>query len=50
MKSDPEYIDNWVSEEKLDLLCEPKEKIGLFGSMQFIGLCTTILFVPLLAD
>lgn len=48
--SDPEYIDNWVSADKLDLLCEPKEKIGLFGSMFFAGLCTTIILVPALAD
>ena len=49
-KDDPEYIDNWTSPEKMNLLCEPKSKIGLQGSLYFVGLCTTILPVPLLAD
>jgi len=34
---DDEYIDNWVSPDKFDLLCQPKENIGLIGSMFFIG-------------
>ena len=46
--SDDEYFDNWV--EKYDLLCEPKMKIGLIGSMYFIGLIVFISFVPPLAD
>lgn len=46
--NDSEYIDNWV--EKFELLCEPKYKIGLIGSMYFIGVITTLTFVPLLAD
>ena len=47
---DDEYIDNWVSPDKFDLLCQPKEKIGLIGSMFFIGQVTTILIIPPLAD
>ena len=47
---DDEYIDNWVSPDKFDLLCEPKYKIGLIGSMFFAGQVCTILVVPPLAD
>lgn len=47
---DDEYIDNWVSPEKLDLLCEPKYKIGLLGSFYFAGVVLTILWVPLISD
>jgi MFS family permease len=39
-----------VSPEKMNLLCEPKSKIGLQGSLYFVGLCVTIIPVPLLAD
>jgi hypothetical protein len=46
--SDDEYIYNWV--DTLDLLCEPKYKVGLIGSMYFIGLCIAFTFVPLLGD
>lgn len=35
---------------KFDLLCEPKYKVGLFGSMYFIGVISTLLFVPAIAD
>jgi hypothetical protein len=45
---DPEYIDNWVA--KFDLLCEPKYKVGLIGSMYFIGVILTLTFVPIVAD
>jgi MFS family permease len=45
---DSEYLDNWV--EKFDLLCEPKYKIGLIGSMYFIGVITTLTFVPIVGD
>lgn len=47
---DDEYIDNWVSPEKLDLLCEPKYKIGLLGSLYFAGVVVTILWVPIVSD
>ena len=45
---DPEYIDNWV--EKFSLLCEPKYKVGLIGTMYFFGVIVTLTFVPFLAD
>lgn len=32
------------------MLCEPKFKVGLIGSFYFIGICTTLTFVPPLAD
>ena len=47
-KSQDEYIDNWV--EQYDLLCEPKWRIGLLGSVYFAGILTTILIVPILTD
>ena len=47
---DDEYIDNWVSPDKFDLLCQPKESIGLIGSMFFIGQVVTILILPPLSD
>ena len=47
---DDEYIDNWERPEKLDLLCEPKYKVGLLGSMFFAGACSTMFIIPLLAD
>jgi MFS family permease len=34
----------------MNLLCEPKSKIGLQGSLYFVGSVTTILPVPILAD
>jgi MFS family permease len=45
---DDEYIDGWV--QKFDLLCEPKWKVGLIGSMYFIGVIATLTFVPIIAD
>lgn len=32
------------------MLCEPRYKIGLLGSMYFIGVVTTLIFVPPLSD
>jgi len=46
--NEDEVFDNWV--EKFDLLCEPKMKVGLIGSMYFIGLIVFITFVPPIAD
>lgn len=43
-----EYIDNWV--DQYELLCEPKWKIGLIGSMYFAGVVSTILLIPWLSD
>ena len=47
-RSDEEYIYNWV--EKYDMLCEPKWKVGLLGTMYFVGVLTTLTFVPYLSD
>lgn len=47
---DDEYIHNWVGPEKLDLLCQSKFKIGLLGSMYFIGIVSTILIWPWISD
>jgi OCT family organic cation transporter-like MFS transporter 4/5 len=32
------------------LLCEPKWKIGLLGSIYFAGVVVTILFIPIMSD
>ena len=45
---DDDYIDNW--EEKFELTCEPKFKVGLFGTFFFIGVVSTLLVYPPLAD
>lgn len=47
---DDEYIDNWVSPDKLDLLCENKFKVGFIISVYFIGVIATVLVVPLISD
>ena len=36
--------------EQYDLLCEPKWRIGLLGSVYFAGILTTILVVPIMTD
>ena len=36
--------------EKLDLFCQPGWKIGLIGSMVFVGWVSTLLWVPRLSD
>lgn len=46
--NDDEYFDNWV--QKFDLLCESKFKIGLLGSMFFVGVIATLIIIPPLAD
>lgn len=48
VKSDPEYLDNWVP--KFNLLCKRKEEIGFIGSSFFIGIITSILIIPPIAD
>ena len=48
--NDDEYIDNWVSPNKMNLLCESKFKIGLFGSCYFLGELIAFIIVPPLAD
>lgn len=47
---DDEYIDNWVSPEKFDLLCEPKWKVGMIGSAYFVGVALFMLISPPYAD
>lgn len=47
---DDEYIDNWVSPDKYELLCVEKWKIGLMGSMFFIGVISTLLIIPPISD
>ena len=44
----PFSLDNWVS--TLDLTCRPAWQIGLFGSAYFSGWCSTLLWMPKLAD
>ena len=46
--TDPEYLDNWV--QKLDLLCESKERLGLLGSSYFVGILIAMIFIPQLSD
>ena len=41
-------LHNWVSE--YDMHCAPKVKFGLFGSLFFIGVVTSSLFFPPIAD
>lgn len=48
IKSDPEYLDNWV--EKLNLLCETHSNIGFLGSSYFIGMIMATTFVPPISD
>jgi MFS family permease len=48
IRSDPEYLDNWV--DKLGLLCQPQHKIGFLGSSYFLGIITAMLVVPTLSD
>lgn len=48
IKSDPEYLDNWVP--KLDMLCKPQSEIGLLGSFFFLGAMLSIFWIPKYAD
>ena len=43
-----ESINNW--QQKFDMMCEPKFKIGMIGSSFFIGWCFSLLWIPRLAD
>jgi len=45
---DAEFLINWV--DKLGLICEPQNKIGFLGSSYFLGIITSMLFVPALSD
>lgn len=46
--SQVEYFDNWVP--KLDLLCAESSQVGFLGSCLFIGLLSSIFWVPSFAD
>lgn len=48
VKSDPEYLDNWVN--KMDLLCKPQSEIGFLGSCFFIGIIISVAFAPKVSD
>ena len=41
-------LNNWFIQ--LDLTCTSKAKIGLIGSMQFVGWAIASIFIPRLAD
>ena len=41
-------IHNWI--EKLDMMCAPKWKIGMIGSMYFLGWFITLPWLPRLSD
>ena len=45
---DDETFDNWV--ERMDMLCENEFKIGLIGSMYFVGVVLSTITAPPLAD
>lgn len=47
---DDDFIDNWSGPDKLNLTCESSFKIGLLGSMVFLGIISTVLWVPILSD
>ena len=47
---DEDFLTNWVSPDKFNLLCEPKYKVGLLGSFFFAGVVSSMLTVPRLAD
>ena len=46
--TDHEYIENWV--QKLDLLCESKDRLGLLGSAFFAGILISLVIIPQLSD
>ena len=46
--SNPYSLHNWV--EKLDLVCSPEWKVGMIGSIYFVGLVFTLIWVPRLSD
>ena len=47
MDSDKSYI-NW--QQKLDLMCAPPWKVGLLGTVYFIGWASTLLWLPRFGD
>ena len=47
MDSDKSYI-NW--QQKLDLMCIPPWKVGMLGTVYFIGWAITLLWLPRFGD
>lgn len=43
-------LHNWVEPDKLNLICEPGWKIGLMGSMVFVGWVITLPIIPRISD
>ena len=41
---------NWVSPAKLNLTCTNKDKIGLIGSVYFLGMAASASFIPYISD
>lgn len=41
---DYDYIDNWQSQ--VDMLCEPKTRIGLLGALYFVGILVASTVIP----
>jgi MFS family permease len=46
--SDEQYLDNWVTQ--FDLLCEPKWRIGIIGSIYFTGVLCLVIPLTWLSD
>lgn len=42
----PDTIRNWVDPEKLNVTCVAKSKLGLFGSMFFVGWAIGAAIIP----
>ena len=47
-ESDPDYLHNWV--EKFDFICEPKNKMGIFGFYFFLGIVVTVIYISKVSD
>ena len=49
-KTEENYFENWVSPDKLNLLCVSDAVIGLIGSLYFVGFGISSLIVPSWSD
>ena len=47
-QNDSKFLYNW--QQKLDLTCTKDWVVGMIGASLFIGWCTTLLWLPALAD
>lgn len=47
---DPEYVDNWESPEKFDLLCMPPWMMGLLGAVYYGGTTFSFIGVTMLTE